>query len=282
MSTIGIGGDAMKCLVIRVLSVLFVTMGLPVCGQLLVDDFAYPENDLLTAHGWTAYQSEPTPITVTGGSLSYAGYSTGIGNAVTVTQSWATEAVQRSFVSQSSGSVYVSFLLQIESAIPFADFVGNAQIVQLGPAGMDSNPTGVRLYVYRDQAKIRFAISKSGSMVPSTNADYDFNTPILIVLKYEFVPNAGNDDPISLFVNPVLGGAEPAATIVVSSGATDAPEIAEIGIRGWDYDPPGADVTKFILDGLQVTSSWPTGSTALVFADGFETNGFTAWSNSVP
>jgi len=250
---------------------LFFLTSVPAQAQLLVDDFNYPADDLLTAHGWTPYRVESVPVSVASGNLSYPGYpSPAESNSVELTQSFDTQAVRRAFTSQSSGSVYASFLLNVATAIP-ASNLGSAQVVQLGTTGMTTSTEGIGLFTYNDQGKLLFAISKTGGTLISTQADYDFETTNLVVLKYEFNPGSDNDDRISIFLNPGLDGPEPAPVTQTAIGA-DAGDIAEFGIRGWDFDPDGPDETKFTLDGLRITDVWPFDQPPppVIFEDGFE------------
>ncbi|MDE3059089.1 MAG: hypothetical protein KGJ59_14150, partial [Bacteroidota bacterium] len=82
---------------------------------LLEENFNYPAGDSLTAHGWTAHSGSTTnPITANNGGLTYAGYAnSGINNAALVDNNG--EDDNRTFTSQTSGTIYYSFLVKVDS-----------------------------------------------------------------------------------------------------------------------------------------------------------------------
>src|ERR1035438_10894804 len=86
---------------------------------LLSENFGYLNGTALTSNGWTPFTNLVNPILVgTNNGLSYTGYvNSGIGNAAIIQGDG--EDVYRSFTSQSSGSVYVSFLVNM--TIPRGD-----------------------------------------------------------------------------------------------------------------------------------------------------------------
>ena len=186
-------------------------------AQLLLDErFGYTVGSLLTANGWTNHSGTGTFFTVAQGNLTYPGYlSSGVGNMVYVTGgSGSREDANKPFPQQAQGSVYASFLINVDSAGTAGDY-----FFHLGP-----NPLGsayrARVYVKGDSASggtagFKFGLSKSGgtgalAAVYST-ANYKYKTTYLLVVKYQIVTDTtGGDDIVKLYVNPDLNAGEPA------------------------------------------------------------------------
>ncbi len=224
--------------------------------SIFAEDFNYPAASLLVNNGWAAHSGAGTnSIAVVSPGLTYSGYPSA-GNAVTLTTSG--EDVNRTFPTQSSGSVYASVLVNTSDAAVDAN---GGYFFHLGP-----DPTGTtfrgRLYIKKDATNnIAFGITKAGAVLATdityTGFTYSLNTTYLLVIKYTIVAGATNDT-VDLFVNPTLGGAEPAVTI-------SAPDIA-----GSDINPgsvalrQGTAATSPTVkaDGIRVSNSWASLLTA--------------------
>ena len=84
---------------------------------LLEENFDYPAGDTLLSHGWNITgTSTLNPVLVAASGLSYAGYlSSGIGNAASLTTTG--QDVNKQYTdSVTSGLVYASFLVRVDSA----------------------------------------------------------------------------------------------------------------------------------------------------------------------
>ena len=143
----------------------------------------------LTDYGWTAHSGGGTnPIQSTNG-LTYNGYPcSGIGNAASLGNTG--EDVNFTFSSQTSGSVFVTFLVKVTSASTTSDYFLN-----LGPNVISSTYRG-RVFVIKDTGSenIAFGLNLgSGSASVLTAYSYSLNTTYLIGLKYEIVSGTTND-----------------------------------------------------------------------------------------
>lgn len=220
--------------------------------SLLVEDFNYAAGALLTANNWTAHSGAGTnAVAVTAPGLTYTGYaSSGVGNAVTLATSG--EDVNRTFPVQATGSTYAACLVNLSDA--FVDPSGG-YFFHLGPDPISTTFRG-RLYARKDANNaISFGITKAGVTLPTdiafTPFSYSLNTTYLLVVKYTVVAGATNDT-VSLIVNPVLPGTEPAPTVT-------APDVA-----GGDIDPGSVAIRQgtattaptLRLDGIRVADSW--------------------------
>ena len=85
-------------------------------GQIVfAEDFNYTAGTLLSANGWTAVSSAGTnPITVSTPGLSLTNYYANSGGAVSLSGSG--EDDNKTFTAQTSGSLYLSFLLKVTAA----------------------------------------------------------------------------------------------------------------------------------------------------------------------
>ncbi len=175
--------------------------------------------------------------------LSYAGYSSpNIGNAVTLTTSG--EDDNRAFTAQTAGSVYCSFLVNVAAAKTAGDY-----FLHFGSSSFHG-----RVWCKRDASNnLAFGLSKFSTTASYTGFTYALNTTYLVVVKYTFNTGSTTDDVVSLFINPVVGGAEPSPTVTLTETAsTDATSLAAIALRqGTATDAPNA-----VLDGIRVGTTW--------------------------
>lgn len=228
--------------------------------QLLVEDFNYNAGTNLTANGWTAHSGGGTnPITVVSPGLTFTGYpSSGVGNAASMTTSG--EDDNRTFTSQTSGSVYAAFLVNVSAASTNVD---GDYFFHLGP-----NPIGstfrARVFAKRDASNnLAFGVSKAGSAAASTSFTgftFSLNTTVLIVVKYTIVAGATNDT-VTLFINPTLGGVEPSPTLTApDTSATDS-NIGAVALR----QGTAAQAPTERVDGIRVGTTWESVTNGPIF-----------------
>lgn len=221
-----------------------------------VEDFDFPAGTLLTNAGWAAHSGAGTnPITITSPGLSYTGYaSSNIGNAITLAASG--EDVNHIFPVVSAGTVYVALMVNVQTAA--LDATNGDYFFHLGPDPIGTTFRG-RVFVKADAGgMLAFGISKGGSNATPANLaftgfTYAANTTHLIVLKYSVVAGATNDT-IDMFVNPTLGGAEPAVTVTAPDTVATDINPATFAFR------QGTAATGPVLraDGIRVATSWAT------------------------
>ena len=218
-------------------------------GQaLLVENFEYPEGTLLVNAGWAAHSGAgQSSIAVVSPGLTFSGYyGSGIGNAAAMITSG--EDVNRGFVSQNTGSIYVAFLVNISAATTGGDyFIHFTQTAGGSAAGFFT-----RVFARRDaENNLAFGISKGGA-ANYTGFDYSLNTTYLLVAKYTFVEGLTNDYA-DLFINPIIGSPEPSPTITGTDVAgTDATAIAGICLR----QGGGTSAPSSQTDAIRVATTW--------------------------
>ena len=194
-------------LIMAILSPIFATAQSPI----LVENFNYTAADTLrfiSGAGWIpiATVSNVNKIPVVSPGLSYTGSTaSGIGNAVAIKTTG--EDIGKAFAQNyRDNAVFASFLINVSAAqvtgdyfFSFIDSTLNGVSNYRGRVGIKSSGTGFKI-----------GVSKSGA---STVAGYyatdlSFNTTYQIVVKYSIISGLTNDS-VKLFVNPVLGAAEP-------------------------------------------------------------------------
>ena len=210
---------------------------------LLEENFNY--TGALTSNGWTAH-SVPgqSTITTATGSLSYTNYfSSGIGNMAIVDT--AGEDINKTFTQVDTGSVYVSFLANVQKAKTTGDY-----FLHIGPTTIGTTFRG-RVFVKLETGtnKIAFGLSKFTNTPDYTAFNYDLNTTYLLVLKYSFLTG---DDSVYLYVNPLINGAVQAPLLSNSVAGNDLANAGSIALRQGAYANDG----KVQVDGIRVGKTW--------------------------
>ena len=223
---------------------------------LLVEDFNYSAGSLLTANGWSAHSGAGTnAISVTSPGLTYTGYpSSGVGNTASLTTSGEDDS--KTFTPAANGSVYAAVMVNVSASQAAGDYFFHL----IDTAG--STAFRGRVFVKKDAASSNFAfgISKSStSTINYTGFNYATGTTYLLVLKYTFNSGSTTDDDVALFVNPALGGAEPAPTISYTD--TTSSDITQIGVVALRQGS-AANAPTLQADGIRVGTSWAAITTA--------------------
>jgi len=215
----------------------------------LVEEFNYGAGTLLTTVGWTFSSGTSNPLTATSPGLTFPGYPSVVGNAVTLTTTG--EDDYKNYNATTSGSVYLAFLLNVQSSQTGDYFIA------LSPSTSQTNYYA-RTHIKSSGSGYLIGISKSNEV--SGGASYgttvfSFNTTYLIVVKHTFVTGVMNDSE-QIFVLPsTIPSKEPATSEVgpyVETTKNDPADIAIVTIRqgGTSYAP------GLILDGIRITDNW--------------------------
>ena len=221
-------------------------------GTLFVDDFSYTLGTLLTANGWVAHSGAGTnPPQITSPGLTYGNYfGSGVGNAVTL--SGDGEDDNHPFTTTSSGSVYASAMIKVTSANSTGDY-----FFHFGVTG--STAYNARVFVKSATGGFVFGVCKSG-----TTGNIQWSPTVLaigstnfIVLKYTFVLGAANDNA-ELFINPAVGGSEPASDLSSLTTDADFTAIDKICLRQSSTTP------VVIIDGIRVGQTWASVTPAAI------------------
>jgi hypothetical protein len=212
---------------------------------LLTENFEYTAGSNLLGQGsWALTGTAASPvIQVTATSISYSGYpGSGVGNEITLTNG---EDLNKVFAEQTTGTVYVSFLVNVSAAPAAGDY-----FIHVGSTVMGSAYIG-RTFVKADAAtagKIVFGIMQASSGTQTyTTTTYDLNTTYLVVLKHDI---AGKTS--SIIVNPTLNAEPTTGWISNNTGTNATTNIGSVGVR---QPSPSAALTAK-LDGIRVATSY--------------------------
>jgi hypothetical protein len=215
---------------------------------LLEENFSYTPATYLTDNGWDSHSGTTNPITVTNEGLVYSGYpSSEIGNAASLLSEG--QDVNRTFVAQTSGSVYYAALVKVWNAHANGDY-----FVHLGRNPVGTSNFYARLFCRSTTGGINFGISRSdiGPAVVWSPVVYPLYVTHLLVVKYTFVPGSLNDT-VDLFINPSSCPGEPLPAVTSGTETTaEATQLGSLELR--QGSSPQAPILW--VDGVRVGTDW--------------------------
>jgi hypothetical protein len=221
---------------------------------LFVENFDYTAGDSIGAHGWIWNTGTTNTIKVVSPGLTYTGYpQSGIGNACRLRNN-GNDAYKDFTPPVTSGSVYCSFMLNVDSI----QAVGGDYCFAMIPSTSTTNYT-CRFYVKDSLSGVMFGITKgtvaSNPIVWATST-YLKNTTYLIVVKYKFLSASTTDDELSVFIftSPTLPATEPSTPTIGPSTftATDATDLGRLALR----QGSSSIAPTVTIDGIVVATSW--------------------------
>ncbi|MFA5403831.1 MAG: T9SS type A sorting domain-containing protein [Ignavibacteria bacterium] len=218
------------------------------------ENFDYTAGDSIGAHGWNANTGSTNNVLVVSPGLTYTGYPlSGIGNAARIKNYGIDYYKNFSGDSVTSGSVYTSFMIKIDTGKTGDYFFA------LLPMTSTSNYYA-RVFAKDSSGTLSFGVSKysTNTSNPSVYGPNGFNygTTYLVIVKYKFNPGSSNDDDVSLFVftSPSLPSTEPTTPYVgpVTTTQNDAISIGRNTLRqGSSSSSPTLNI-----DGIKSSTSW--------------------------
>ncbi len=242
-------------LIMAILSPFFAAAQNPI----IVENFNYTAADTLrniSGAGWTpiATVSNINKVPVVSPGLSYTGSTaSGIGNAVAIKTTG--EDIGKAFAQNyRDNAVYTSFLINVSAAQTAGDYFF---------ALFDSTLSGAnyraRTFIKSSGTGYKIGVSKSGAATVAGYyaTDLSFNTTYQIVVKYSIISGATNDS-VKLFVNPILGAAEPttasADAVITENDITisSTSGIGGVALR----QGTASNAPTLTFDGLKVGRSW--------------------------
>jgi hypothetical protein len=201
---------------------------------------------LQTQTNWTTLNSGDD-LLISSGSLSYTGLPASEGNRVTFAGGGIDAA--KLFTQQTSGTVYYSFLMDVTALGSLNATGGYFTGLNEGTA---SN-FGATVWTRLDGAGYDIGINPRTTSANTvwTSGTTSINTTILVVISYQIVAGPTNDI-VKLWINPILGGTEPTATLTATNGLTDLVNLNRIFIR-----QDGTSATPSItMDELRIGTTW--------------------------
>lgn len=189
---------------------------------------------------WAVFSGTVNPIKYVVPGLTFAGYAgSGVGGGViSENGSGSREDQSRTFVTQTSGTIYVAQLVNITTAAAGSDFFTSLR----DPAGAYFN----RLYVKDDGGKPAIGLGKSSATTVYSPLTLSYGTTYLVITKYDFASGLS-----SLYVlNGAIPVLEPANADATTDTGTAPASLVNIIIR----QNTVALTTSF--DGIRVATSW--------------------------
>ncbi|MDQ3019920.1 MAG: T9SS type A sorting domain-containing protein [Bacteroidota bacterium] len=223
-------------------------------SQILDENFDYPVGDSIGAHGWTSFSGGGiNRLLITSPGLIYNEYTKSDIGLATSLVSVGQDSYKPFTSSQTSGSLFASFMIRVDSAKNSGDY-----FCAYHPS-TNTNFFG-RCYIKKfANGNIAFGISKTtaasggifyGDSVYTTGVTY------LLVLKYTFNTVSTTDDEVSLFIlTSGIPAIEPLPSIgPVSGTASDPADLGRFALRqGSTSSSPALKI-----DGISVTNNWNT------------------------
>jgi hypothetical protein len=245
----------------RILLVLIVFIGFQGFSQAFE---AFNFTGSANANGWATHSGtagELVAITTpsnSGNSLSYTGLQASAGNRINLT-STGTEDINKPFVPGGT-TAYMSFLLNVQNTTGLTSgnyFTGFGQ-----SAGASVNLFLPRVYTKAGttpgtfQLGIMNTTGGVGAVPTYTSTEYLPGTTLFVVVKVSSTAVGGVINA-SLWVNPVPGAAEPAATITNSGGTSTWPAV---GIQSvffrQAYVAANGNTGNLEIDELRTGTTW--------------------------
>ncbi|HMK04186.1 MAG TPA: hypothetical protein VK489_08345 [Ferruginibacter sp.] len=233
--------------------IIFLAVSLSGWSQLLTEPFNYTPHATqgLAAQSNSAWLPVNTgdSMLIDNGSLTYAGLAASTGNKV-IFEGAGTDYYSN-FASQTSGSVYCSFILNV-SSLGSLNATGGyfAGFIQSGSTTSFGGTVWTRLSTTAGRYNVGIS-TRSNSTISWVTTDLIPGTPCFIVATYDINPGAG-DDVSRIWLNTAaIGGSEPAAD-ATAAAASDLTSAARFLLR--QVAPAGTPFTEF--DELRVGTTW--------------------------
>ena len=213
---------------------------------LLIENFDFPNGTVLNTVGWTAHSGTTNLIDVVVPGLTFAGYPlSDIGGAAQLDNTG--EDVNKTFTAQTSGAVFAAFMLKVTT-------INTDYFFHFGPSPISTSFYGRVGIAPGTDGKFVFTLKKAseGTATLSTN-EYSVNTTYLVVLKYNIVEGATNDDVSLYVIDGSIPSAEPATATIPAITAA----LADINPGAVAMRQGGASTyPSVIVDGIRVGKTW--------------------------
>ena len=237
--------------------------------------FGYTAGTVLgTSQKWTNVNTGADSIVSVAGSLTYPGFTTS-GNSV----GFSSDGVD-SFTPFTStiGTVYYSYLLNISSMTGVTS-VDGGYITGLskGTGTLSATLWSKRI----DDTSFNLGIevrTANGATTTFAPATYATGTTYFIVVGYTIgTTTTASDDAVSLWVNPTLNAAQPAATITDAHLGTDLTDVDNFFLR----QDSATETPALQIDELRIGTTWADVSTSFLGINENAISGLKIYPNPV-
>lgn len=207
--------------------------------------------DNVSLSNWNNFSGTGNFIPVVDGNLDYPDYiASGTGRMINlINTSSSAEDAKRIFTDVNSGSIYVSFLLNVTNNSGL-NSSGDYFLTFRNESGANAGFKGLT-YIKSQGSGFLLGVkpSTSGTAAGFASSELSFGTTYLVVIKYDITESS--NDTVSLWINPSILGNEPVADIkVISDGSSEPDGIDGIAVR------QGTNTPNCSIDGIRVATSW--------------------------
>ena len=204
------------------------------------DGFNYSAGGSLAGNGSWAAASGSGTVTVASGNFSYAGLTNSIGNDVSGIPTSSSARTAVSFTSQTSGTVYFSFLFKV-NIVPSAQ-----RLVAYSYSSSASSSTPYLGMFITTGGQIAVGISTSSPQF--TSSGLSIGSTNFVVVAYTF----GASDSAQIWINPTsLGSSAPAPT-----GNFSASHNSSLASFVFNTPSAGTGGGSYEFDELRIGNTW--------------------------
>ncbi len=268
-----------------ILNILFLFgFHLSLAQQLFTENFNYTSAQPLTSNGWSMSGTVNTnPVLVSPSGLTFTGYIlSGVGKAATLTSN-GQDVYKDASGSLSTGNVYASFMLRVDTARRNGDY-----FFALLATSSQTNYYG-RVYARQSSpGYYNLGVAKNADQPVYGLDSFAVGTTSLVVLKYKFVNGSIPNDSLILYnFTGSIPATEPSIVRLFTTGGTsvDATTLGRVALRqGTVTQSPSVTI-----DGIRVTNNWadinasasaPNAATSFIFTASGKTSADLSWTKA--
>ena len=222
---------------------------------LYIENFNYSSRDSVENNGGWRATGPLTNINikVVSPGLTFAGYlGAGSGNTSHFSNIQYGDIVLNTFTTQNSGTVYLSFILRVDSLTSTATEGYNICLDQSG----GSTNLNTKTYIKKlSSSTFNIGINKGYGTVKYSPVVYTKNTNYLIVCSYTFISGADNDIAKVYVSASGVPATEPAVPSAADTSGTDVPDIGDV-ILSNQFIQSGLQGSSVKIDGIRIGTSW--------------------------
>ncbi|MCX7550995.1 DUF6130 family protein [Xanthomarina sp. F2636L] len=222
-------------------------------------DYTVGEN-LADQSAWTNYFSGDD-VVISAGNLSYSTLN-GSGNSISFDGSGADPVVD--YTPTSNGKIYSSFMLQVD-ALDTSAIDGYFAVLRT-----DGGDYAGRLWISPTSATtFRIGVSSGAALTAINTTDHNVGDVVFVVFNYDI-----DNNEVNAWVNPTLGGAEPAADLNDTSSSSGN-TFTQFLIR----QDNNTKTPFMIMDELRIGTSWTDVTPSTLSISQVEATAFNVYPN---
>ncbi|UCH65223.1 MAG: T9SS type A sorting domain-containing protein [Ignavibacterium sp.] len=215
---------------------------------LLADNFEYPDGEVLSNHGWIVHvgAGSNAPKAVAPGLVFPSHPGTGVGNTAQLNNDG--EQLHRLFNSVTTGPVYTSFMVAVNSA------GGGGYFLHYAPNPHSSDYRGAVFANDDAQSQLAFGLGFGNGGGEVYAGGYNFGETYLLILKYENIAGADND-LVSLYIYDASTPPPNTEPAVATLGPFPAGGVSEINPGAINLSQYHSSMDVFV-DGIIISPTW--------------------------